>query len=102
MSIKVEFMSLHFEWDDSKAGLNLKNHAVSFDEAKTVFIDPLARIFDDETHSIDEDREIIIGHSLNNRLLVVCFTERGEVIRIISTRKATKKERNDYEENIFR
>jgi hypothetical protein len=92
-------MGLQFEWDDNKARLNLKNHAVSFDEAQTVFIDQLARIFADEAHSINEEREIIIGHSLYNRLLLVCFTERGNAIRIISARKVTKKEREDYEKN---
>jgi hypothetical protein len=92
-------MGLHFEWDDNKAHLNQKNHDVGFDEAETVFIDPLARIFDDETHSVQEEREIIIGHSSSNRLLLVCFTERGDVIRIISARKTTRKERGDYEEN---
>jgi hypothetical protein len=92
-------MGLHFEWDDNKARLNLKNHDVGFDEAATVFVDPLARIFDDEAHSSEESREIVIGHSSGDRLLLVCFTERGDVIRIISARKATRKERNDYEEN---
>ncbi len=99
--IEVEFMGLHFEWDDDKARLNRENHGVGFDEAETVFIDPLARIFDDELHSADEEREIIIGYSSRDRLLLVCFTERGDIIRIISARKATKKERNDYEENTF-
>jgi uncharacterized protein len=94
-------MGLRFVWDDNKARTNFKSHGVSFDEAKAVFIDPLARIFDDETHSIYEKREIIVGHSLNNRVLLVCFTERGDAIRVISAREATKKERNDYEENIF-
>jgi uncharacterized DUF497 family protein len=61
----------------------------------------LARIFDDEAHSLEEPREIVIGHSSEDRLLLVCFTERGDVIRIISARKATRKERNDYEENTF-
>ena len=75
---------------------------MSFDEAKTAFVDRLAYIFADETHSIHEEREIIIGYSLSNRLVLVCFTERGDIIRIISARKATKKERNDYEENAFR
>jgi hypothetical protein len=70
-------------------------------EAQTVFVDPLARIFDDEVHSAEEEREIIIGHSSGDRLLLVCFTERGDVIRIISARKATNRERNDYEENIL-
>jgi len=95
-------MGLGFEWDDNKARSNLKNHRVSFDEAKTVFIDPLARIFDDEAHSLEEEREIIIGYSLRNRLLLVCFTERGDVIRFISARQATKKEREDYEESVYR
>jgi hypothetical protein len=94
-------MGLHFEWDDDKARLNLQNHGVSLDEAKTVFIDSLARIFADENHSIDEEREIIIGHSLSYRLLLVCFTERGVVIRLISARKTTKQERQDYEEKVF-
>jgi uncharacterized DUF497 family protein len=94
-------MGLHFEWDDNKARSNLKTHGVSFDEAKTVFVNRLAFIFADEAHSTEEEREIIIGHSLSNRLLLVCFIERGEVIRIISARRATKKERNDYEENAF-
>jgi uncharacterized DUF497 family protein len=91
-----------FEWDERKAAINFKKHGVSFDEAETVFRDPLACIFDDEWHSTDERREIIIGHSDRNRLLIVCFTERAlEVIRIFSSRPATKKERKDYEENIF-
>lgn len=92
-------MGLHFEWDDDKARLNVRNHGVGFDEAATVFVDPLARIFDDETHSSEESREIVIGHSSYDRLLLVCFTERGDVIRIISARKTTRKERNDYEES---
>ncbi len=92
-------MTSEFEWDDHKAILNVKKHGVSFEEAKTVFSDPLARIFDDEWHSSDEKREIIIGHSVNNRLLLVCFIEYSDVIRIFSSRLATKKERKDYEEN---
>ena len=93
-------MSVKFEWDKNKAVANLKKHRVSFDEARTVFGDPLARIFDDEDHSADESREIIIGHSIAARLLLVSFTERSEVIRIISARQATRLERKDYEENI--
>ena len=69
-------MQLQFEWDGRKAQGNLSKHNVSFEEAQTVFLDPLACIFDDEFHSIDEVREIIIGHSSNKRLLLVCFTER--------------------------
>lgn len=92
-------MGLRFAWDDHKARLNVRNHGIGLDEAATVFLDPLARIFDDEAHSLEESREIVIGHSSEDRLLLVCFTERGDVIRIISARKATKKERNGYEEN---
>ncbi len=92
-------MTSEFEWDDRKAILNAKKHGVSFEEAKTVFSDLLARIFDDEWHSSVEKREIIIGHSVNNRLLLVCFIEYSDVIRIFSSRLATKKERKDYEEN---
>ena len=93
-------MSLQFEWNTEKATSNLKKHKVSFDEASTVFDDPLAQIFDDEDHSIGEQREIIIGHSILDRLLLVCFTERVEDhIRIFSARLTTKKEREDYEEN---
>jgi len=93
-------MGVQFEWDRRKAASNLRKHGVSFDEASTVFRDQLAYIFDDETHSAQEHREIIIGRSTRNRLLLVCFTERAEdVVRIISARSATKMEREDYEEN---
>jgi uncharacterized DUF497 family protein len=93
-------MSLTFEWDADKAASNGAKHGVTFDEARTVFGDPLAVIFDDEEHSLDELREIIIGHSVLQRLLLVSFTERGdEVVRIISARKANKRERKDYEES---
>lgn len=73
---------------------------MSFDEALTVFADPLARIFDDEDHSVDEQREVIIGHSARLRLLVVCFSAREDAVRIFSARRATKQERRDYEENV--
>ncbi|QHG16759.1 BrnT family toxin [Nostoc sp. ATCC 53789] len=92
---------MEFEWDQSKAATNLKKHGVSFEEAKTVFGNSLAVIFDDEAHSIDEQREIIIGHSQQNLLLLICFTERSNTIRIISARLATRKEREDYERNTF-
>ncbi len=93
-------MSLRFEWDKEKAASNLQRHGVSFDEASTVFQDPLARIFDDEDHSEYEGRELIIGHSVNGKLLVVSFVERfGPTVRIISARSATKMERADYEGN---
>ena len=94
-------MAYRFEWDAAKASANLIKHGVSLDEATTVFDDSLARIFDDEPHSIDEKREIIIGRSVNERFLLVCFTERpGERIRIISARLPTPKERKAYEESI--
>ena len=93
-------MQLQFEWDDRKARDNFVKHGVSFGEAQTVFLDPLAYIFDDELHSIDEVREIIIGHSRDDHLLLVCFTERQPAsVRIISARRATRRERKDYEEH---
>jgi len=93
-------MSLRFEWDPQKAAANLAKHGVAFEEGITVFADPLARIFDDEEHSIEEEREIIIGHSTKHRLLLVSCTARGASIRILSVRKATRRERQDYEENV--
>jgi len=91
-------MSLVFEWDREKARRNRAKHAVSFDEALTVFADPLGRIFSDPAHSVEESREIIVGHSRRRRLLVVSFAERGDSVRIISARRATKNERHDYQE----
>ena len=91
-------MNLRFEWDARKALTNQVKHGVSFEEAMTVFSDPLARIFDDPDHSVAESREIIIGLSQNQRLLIVCFTEPSNTVRILSARKATKNERQDYEE----
>ncbi len=93
-------MNLRFEWDDEKAGTNTRKHNVSFEEAQTVCRDPSAFIFDDEAHSVSERREIIIGHSANSRLLIVCFTGRKEeVVRIFSSRPATRRERREYEQN---
>ena len=91
-------MNLRFEWDGRKALTNQVKHGVSFEEAMTVFSDPLARIFDDPDHSVAESREIIIGLSQKQRLLIVCFTEPSDTVRIFSARKATKIERQDYEE----
>lgn len=91
---------MKFEWDPTKAASNIRKHGVSFDEAVTVFKDPLAFIFDDEAHSEEEHREIIIGTSALRRMLLVCFVERLEdVVRIISARPATRQEIKDYEEN---
>jgi uncharacterized DUF497 family protein len=92
-------MPLRFQWDRRKARANFRKHRVSFDEAATVFADPLARVFFDEDHSPQESREILVGTSLVGRLLVVSFTERGEdYIRIISARVATANERRRHEE----
>jgi uncharacterized DUF497 family protein len=90
-------MGLRFQWHPRKAAMNAGKHGVTFTEAATVFQDPLASVFDDEDHSEDEHREIIIGHSNRNRLLVVSFTERNDVIRIISARRADQDERENYE-----
>jgi len=91
---------MRFSWDPRKADINLRKHGVAFDEAITVFSDPLAFIFDDTGHSEVEHREIIIGTSAIRRILLVCFVERSEdTIRIISARRATKSEISDYEEN---
>ena len=89
---------LQFEWDRRKAAANERDHGVSFQEAMDVFRDPLARIHADPGSSAGEVREIIVGTSLAGRLLLVSFTERGERIRIISARPATKHEKRDYEE----
>jgi len=91
-------MSLAFEWDERKAKLNLKKHGVSFEEASTVFCDPLARTIQDPLHSEEEDRFVNLGESQSRRLLVVVFTEGGDKIRIISARVATRRERKDHEE----
>ena len=92
-------MGVTFEWDSRKATANHAKHGVSFEEAMTVFAAALARIFDDPEHSRREKREIIVGDSIRRRLLVVCFVEQRDCIRIFSARKATRRERQDYEEN---
>lgn len=91
---------MRFSWDPRKADSNLRKHRIAFDEAITVFSDPLAMIFDDISHTENEHREIIIGTSVLRRIILVCFVERTEdTIRIISARRATKYEIKDYEEN---
>ncbi|NOX61470.1 MAG: BrnT family toxin [Chloroflexi bacterium] len=95
-------MTHHFEWSARKAARNKEKHDVTFEEASSVFRDPLALIFDDEAHSLFELRELIIGYSDKNRVLVVSFVEREHAIRIISARKATKRERQDYEDHRYR
>ncbi len=92
-------MGLSFEWDPNKASRNQTVHGVSFDEASTVFRDPLSRTIEDPLHSDMETRFVLIGQSHKSRILVVVHTERGDRIRIITARSATKKERSKYEEN---
>lgn len=91
-------MALTFEWEPGKAKENLRKHRVSFDEAMTVFRDPLGQLVDDSRHSIGEQRYALLGLSGRGRLLSVMFTERGERVRLISARRATNPERLDYEE----
>ena len=87
-----------FEWDTDKAAANLLKHGVSFDEARTTFDDPLYVDFYDPDHSINEHRYVIIGGSQQGRLLLVSYTERGEIVRLISAREVTRAERETYEE----
>jgi len=91
-----------FEWDRNKAKTNVQKHGVTFEEATTVFYDDHARIDDDPDHSIGEHRELISGLSIEGRLLLVSFTERGDSIRIIHARQAARKERRRYEESLIR
>lgn len=89
---------MEFEWDSKKAKANLRKHRVSFLEASTALRDPLSATGRDPDHSIDEERFVTFGMSSRGRLLVVSHTETGNRIRIISARRATKKERSIYEE----
>jgi len=93
-------MPLQFEWDDNKARANLAKHGVSFEEASTVFADPLSITIPDPAHSQAEDRFIILGQSHRRLLLVVVHTERGDKLRLISARRASRNERKQYEEGI--
>jgi uncharacterized DUF497 family protein len=88
---------MQFEWDREKASANLRKHGVSFDEAATVFYDPIAATFDDPDHSTQERRLLTIGYSSRGRLLIVSHTERGSALRIISARLASAKERKRHE-----
>lgn len=92
-------MTLTFEWNAEKALRNLAKHRVSFDEASTVFSDPLGRIVSDTRHSGGEERLVVIGRSSAQQLLTVMFTDRKNRIRIISARHVTRTERRQYEEN---
>lgn len=91
-------MEPEFEWDEGKARVNVEKHQVSFAEASTIFNDPLLRIRDDPGHSSTEDRYIAIGQSILGRILVIAYTYRNDMFRIISARKATRTERRAYED----
>ncbi len=91
-------MSIRFEWDERKAKQNERKHKVTFEEAITVFADPLSLTIPDPLHSWDEERFVTMGLSVKRRLLVVVHTDRGDTIRIISARRATPRERSEYEE----
>lgn len=93
-------MAIEFEWDPRKAASNPGKHGVSFEEAATVFGDPLGRIVADPRHSEEEERFVLLGISADEHLLAVMFVDRGEAIRIISARRATRRERRDYEKVI--
>ena len=89
-----------YEWDPGKAAANRRKHRVSFEEAASVFLDPATLTFADPDHSENEDRSITIGRSARRRVLFVAHTERGERLRIISARRATRREQGQYEEGI--
>ena len=91
--------SLSFEWDFAKATSNRIKHKVSFDEASTSFDDAGAKIYDDEDHSVEEHREILIGKSILGRILIVSFTKRKHKFRLISARLASMRERRNYEKS---
>jgi len=91
-------VGLKFTWNKGKASANLAKHGVSFEEAATVFADPLSLTISDPDHSADETRFLIVGHSLYGHLLVVSHVERADTIRIISARPATRRERVTYEQ----
>lgn len=89
---------MEFEWDPTKAAANLAKHNVSFEDAATVFGDPLALIVADPRHSFQEERFVLLGLSESQRLLAVMYADRGEAIRIISARRVTRREQRTYEE----
>jgi uncharacterized protein len=91
-------MSLRFTWDPAKAAANLRKHGVSFVEASTAFADPLSITIPDPDHSVSEEHFVLVGRSDRGRLLIVAHVERGDLIRIINARLATRRERKTYEE----
>ena len=91
---------MQFEWDEAKAEANVAKHSIAFDEAMTCFFDPRQIAFYDPDHSDDEDRELLIGHSVRGRLLIVSYTLRGKIARLISARRATRREARTYAQGI--
>jgi len=91
-------VAYEFEWDSIKAAANLRDHGVSFEEAATVFADPLAMLMADPDHSVDEERYVLLGESTERNLLVIAFADRPPRTRLISARQATPHERRQYEE----
>lgn len=89
---------MEFEWDENKAKQNLSKHGVSFEEAKTIFDDPLYVDFYDPDHSENEERYLIVGQSNRERILILSYTERGNKIRLISAREVTPQEKKAYEQ----
>jgi uncharacterized DUF497 family protein len=89
-----------YEWDPKKAKANLREHGVAFEDAASVFLDPLAVTYPDPEHSSEESREITIGHSAKLGVIFLSHTQRGDRIRIIGARKVTRRERKQYEESI--
>jgi len=95
----IEYSGILFDWDETKEAVNKIKHGVSFDEAMTAFADEHAQIYDDEEHSNDEERFVLIGFSEKTRLLMIChcYRDNDTITRIISARKATRHERQKYE-----
>jgi uncharacterized DUF497 family protein len=89
-----------YEWDPKKAAANRRKHDISFDDAASVFLDPLALTFSDSDHSIEEQRGVTIGHTKKQQVVFVAHCQRGNRVRIISARVATPRERRQYEEGI--
>lgn len=96
---RYRFGELVFTWDERKASANLRKHRIAFEEAATVFVDPIAREYDDPDHSAIEARFLLVGHSLVGGIRLLVHAEKDDTIRIISARRATPSEREQYEAN---
>ena len=100
MNRTVTLGGMTFEWNARKAAANLKKHGVTFEDGSSVFFDPFAITYPDPDHSLDERREVTLGYTMKEEMVFVSHCERGERIRIISARLATRTERRQYEEGI--